>query len=127
LTAVVEVLHNSIRPEASLAALVADIALAAMIPVKQPTGRIIVSAGTVIEYGETNIAEIDEVGQVVRLLTTDQAITTGRHNCAAIYIHSEVRHKGQLLGYTIFEPNCMVEDGRMLSLNGLEKIAISYV
>jgi len=124
--AVIVVLHNALVPVASLAPLAADIGLAVMAPPAPVDGEVVVSAGAPVAVGSANRVEIDAAGNVLRVQTTDGRIVSGRHNCAAVYQGAEVVAGGTVLGVTVFEPNCVVEDGRISSLNGRPSMRIGY-
>lgn len=124
--AVVEVLLNSIRPHASLAPLVAEIALDTMVGEPSPLGSITVAAGVPIVPGDADTVLVDDAGQATQIVTTDTSMVSGRHDCTALYLHCAVRRGGRLLGHTLFEANGVVGNGRIISLNGKEKIDVSY-
>lgn len=123
--AVVEVLHNAIRPVASLASLVCDIAMNVMVPADRPVGSVVVRAGTPIRAGDANRV-VMAAGEVQAVETTDPTVLAGRCNCAAVYLGAEVVDDGHLLGFTIMEPNAVVADGRIVSLSGQATVAIGY-
>lgn len=124
--AVIEVLHNALLPSGSIAALAADIGLAVMAPDGTPDGEIIVRAHVPLAAGGLNRVLVDRKREAVRIETTDERILDGRHNCAAIYLDSLVMHEDEVLGRTTFEPNVVVEDGRIVTLNGRSEIRIGY-
>lgn len=124
--AVVEVLHNAIFPVAPLAALAAEIAISVMVPRDRIDGWVVAACGVPVVAGGANRVFIDDTGAIQRVETTDHRITRGRHNCAAIYIGAEVVHGDRTLGHTMFEPNVVVEDGRIVSLNGRDSLRIGY-
>ena len=124
--AAVAVLHNAIRPAATLAPLVAAVALDILAPPRPITGHALVRAGTPVTRGDAHRVTLgdDGVAQVVE--TTDPRILTGRHACAAIYLGALVVGAGVPLGRTIMEPNVLVEDGRILRLSGQAEVRIPY-
>lgn len=124
--AVVEVIHNAIRPVRTLAPLLADIAIEAMVPSDVPDGWVTVRAGTPVEAGDRDALLVDDDDVALRILTTDHRIVTGEWNCAAIGLGAEVRQGGALLGRTILEPNTIVEDGRLRSMSGQTGLRIGY-
>jgi hypothetical protein len=123
---VVEVLHNAIFPIASLAAMATEVAMEVMVPHHRNIGNVRVKAGQPVRYGHVNRVVVDAAGNVLCVETTDRSIVTGRHNCAAVYLGSEVACRGQLLGYTLVEPNVVVEDGCIVSLSGQADVSIEY-
>ena len=125
-SAIIEVLHNAIFPPASLAPLVADIGLERMVPSSRAKGWLVVRAGTPVAAAEENALEVGDDMVVARVLTSDHRITTGRWNCAAIYLGSAVRQGGRLVGHTLLEPNVMVEDGTIVSLSGQKEMRLGY-
>lgn len=124
--AVVEVLHNAIFPIRSLAALAAEIALDTMVPRDRVDGSVIVSAGVAVVPGDDNRVVVDAAGAALHIETTDHRIAQGCHNCAAIYIGARVVHNGHILGSTLFEPNVVVENGRIVSMSGQSSMRIDY-
>lgn len=123
--AAIEVLHNAIFPLDPIAALAADIGLAIMgCPVVD--GSFVVRAGVPVVAGTMHRVELDARGEVVEIETSDHRIVQGRHNCAAIYLGSRVMREGRLLGTTILEPNVVVGDGLIITLNGRDCMEIGY-
>jgi hypothetical protein len=116
--AVVEVMHNAIYPSAAVADLAADIAMETMLPLSRPDGWITVNAGTPLEHGGADIVLVGPDLVATKVVTTDLRILSGRWNCAAIYLGSEVRVGPTSLGTTSFEPYVVVEDGRIVSMSG---------
>jgi hypothetical protein len=123
---IIEVLHNAMFPTASLAPLVADIGLERMVPSSRAKSWLIVRAGTPLAAADENAVEVGDDMVAARVLTSDHRITTGRWNCAAIYLGSAVRQKSRLIGHTLLEPNVMVEDGTILSLSGQMEMRLGY-
>ena len=124
-SAVVEVLHNAIRPVASLAGLVCEIAMNVMVPADRAVGRVVVRAGTPLRRAAANRI-LMTAGEVQAVETTDRLILSGRHNCAAVYLGAEVVNDGELLGFTLMEPNAVVDDGHIVRLSGQQEVAIGY-
>ena len=124
--AVVEVLHNAIRPHQSLAPLVADIALSIMAPSDHAAGEIIVTAGTPVIHGPRNRVLVDAGNKAVSIESENAALTSGRHNCAAVYLGAEIVREGIVIGNTLMEPNVMVEDGSVQSLSGQFEVRIPF-
>jgi hypothetical protein len=116
--AVVEVLHNAIVPAGAIAALAAETALETMLALSQPESWIEVRAGTPVLAGARDRVIVDANALAVAIETTDHRILTGRWNCAAIYLGSEVVRDDAVVGSTVVEPNAVVEDGALLSLSG---------
>lgn len=125
-TAVVEVLHNAIHPVAAIAQLAACVALDSMFPPLRSDGHVTVVAGTPLQAGDDCRVHVDADGAAQHIETNDRRILTGRHNCAAIQLGAEVLHDGRRLGRTVFEPNAVVEDGRLVTLSGQTSIRIGY-
>lgn len=124
--AVIEVLHNAIFPTGSIAALAADTGLAGMAPGDAPDGEILVRASVPVVAGDGNRVLVDGNGEALQVETTDGRILNGRHNCAAIYLHSDVVREGEVIGHTVFEPNVVVENGHIATLNGRAEMRIGY-
>jgi hypothetical protein len=125
--AVVEVLHNAIRPFPILASVVAAVALEEMVGMPKPSGWVTVNAGTPFILGEENAVLCDHNLIATKLLTTDPVLVSGRHICVAIYIHSAVYSDGKYLGKTMFEPISVVEDGRLIEMSGQKKVKMSFM
>lgn len=122
----VAVLHNAISPAGSLAALAADIALAVMAPPPAPAGWISISTGTPVRHADDYRVHVgvDGVAQVVE--TADPRILDGRHNCAAVYLGARVMRGDRVLGATLYEPNAVVDAGRIVSLSGQTTLHLPY-
>jgi len=124
--AVVEILHNAIQPAASLAPLVADIALESMLMLSLPQGWITVKAGTPVEAGTEDVVIVDQDLVATKVVTTDARIVAGYWNCAAVYLGSGVIRDRKILGLTTVEPNMVVEDGRLVSMSGQSDLQIGF-
>lgn len=122
----VVVMHNAIQPAGSLAALAADIAMAVMIAGMNADGYIEVSAGTPLTFGPVPRVLVDIRGKAVAVETPDTRVLEGQHNCAAIYLGATVVCDGVLLGEALFEPNVIVDGGRIVSMNGQSSCRIGY-
>lgn len=124
--AVVEVLHNAIRPHPVLATMVAAIVLEAMAGTAEPAGWVRIEAGVPLELGQENAVHCGADLVATRIITTDPILAQGRHACAAIYLGSAVYRDGTLIGRTIFEPITTVEDGRITEMSGQATIRMSF-
>lgn len=124
--AVVEVLHNAIRPHPAVASLAAAVALQTMVGAPEPVGWITINAGVPLVAGAENAVHCDRDLVAIRIQTTDAALTRGRHACAGVYLHSAVYREGQLLGVTMFEPITTVVDGRITEMSGQGTLRMSY-
>jgi hypothetical protein len=121
----VAVLHNALGPGPSLSALAAETALAVMAPAA-PDAGFLVAAGTPVTIGPAAAVEVDACGRAVAIETTDTSLLSGVANGAAIYLGAEVRREGRLLGHVAEEPNCTLEDGRIVSMSGQSSLRIAY-
>ena len=124
--AVVEVLHNAIRPHPALAVTVAAIVLEAMVGTAEPAGWVRIAAGVPLELGQENAAHCGADLVATRIVTTDPNLAQGRHACAAIYLGSAVYREGTLIGRTMFEPITTVEEGRLTEMSGQAAIRMSF-
>ncbi len=122
----VEVLHNAIRPAASLAPLVADIAMQVLSPPPAPLGHAIVKAGTPLAEGTVNRVVLDAENVAIRVEVTSPLMLTEKLACAAVYLGAEVVRDGVMLGRTTEEPNVLVDGGRIVRLSGQDTFAIPY-
>jgi hypothetical protein len=120
------VLHNAIAPAASLAPLVADIGFRQMVQVDSIVGWFTIAAGVPIVYGEVDAVEIDEQGAAQKVVTSDRTFTDRDRSGVGIYLHSLVHQNGQVLGKTLFEPICLVRNGRILTMSGQTTLRMSY-
>lgn len=124
--AAVEVLLNAIFPAASVAALAADIALGVMVRSGGCDSHITVAAGLRVVAAEENRVRVDDNGRALLVETADHRILRGRWNCAAIYLGSQVVQGGQVVGWTVAEPNVLLEEGRIVSMSGQKSTRIGY-
>lgn len=122
----VAVLHNAIRPKRSLADMVAEIALDIMLPEPPPLGEIVVKAGTPLVHSDTHTVVVDGGNEALRIETDVEAFLVGTHNCAAIYLGAKVVRGGEVLGFTLVEPNVIVTDGKVTRLSGQESFRIPF-
>ena len=120
------VLHNAIAPAASLAPLVADIGFRCMVEPAPVAGQVTIAAGVPIRYGDMDAVDVDEYGVAQRVITSDRTFTDRDRSGVGIYLHSLVRHHGQAIGKTLFEPICIVRDGRIVAMSGQTELRLSY-
>jgi hypothetical protein len=124
--AVVEVLHNAIRPYPTLASVVASVVLGSMIGEPQPAGWITIKAGVPLVVGDENAVHVNSDLVATRVVTTDPMLGSGRHICAGIYLGSCVYREAMRLGRTMFEPITTVEDGRITQMSGQQTLRMSF-
>jgi hypothetical protein len=124
--AVVDVLHNAIRPHPVLAPMVAAVILEAMIGAPQPAGWITINAGVPLVVGKESAVHCNADLVATKVVTTDPILGSGRHACAGIYIASAVYRDQTLLGYTMFEPITTVDNGRITEMSGQKSVRMSY-
>ena len=124
--AVVEILHNAIYPHASLAAVVADIALETMVPTFHPDRWLSVDAGIPVQLGTHGMVQVDTELRALSIVTSDATLLQGSSNGAAIYIGSEVLQGKRRLGVTVTEPYVVLEQGRIISLSGQPSLRIGF-
>lgn len=124
--AAVEVLHNSILPGPSVAALAAEVALQTMVPSRRPDGWVTVEAGTPVEAGAEAAVLVDDDMVVRKVVTTDRTLLCGRCHGAAIYLGTVIRQGDRIVGRTSLEPNVVVEDGRIRSMSGQTRLRLEY-
>ncbi len=124
--AVVEVLHNAIRPFPATALIAAAVALDTMAGDPKEQGRLTLEAGIPLVLGDENAVHCDKGLRAQRVVTTDPTIVKGRHACAGIYLHSKVYRDGDLIGLTMFEPITTVEDGIITQMSGQTTMRLSY-
>ena len=121
---VVSILHNAIHPAAGIAALAADVAMEIMLPARAPDFWIQATTGTPVVLAESDSVEVNADLQVVKVRTTDASLLRGRQDGAAIYIGSEVRRNGEIIGYTTTEPYVVLADGVVESLSGQPELKV---
>jgi len=119
------VLHNSIFPVAPLAPLAAAIAFDAMAPADQADFHVTVAAGTPLALGEESCLQIGAGGRVSQITVADPIWLGGCHHGAALPHGAAVWRDGQLIGRVIFEPYCVVENGILRSLSGLDEAIVA--
>ena len=122
--AAVAILHNAIYPVAGIASLAADVAMETMLPARAPDFWIHAAAGTPVLLGDADSITVDSDLRVVEVRTTDGSLLQGRRDGAAIYLGSEVRQDGKLLGRTTTEPYVVLQDGIIESLIGQHEIKL---
>lgn len=119
------VLHNSIFPVEPLAPLAAAIAFDAMAPADQADFHVTVAAGTPLALDGEACLHLGAGGRVERITVTDPVWLGGCHHGAALPHGVAVREGGRLLGRAVFEPYCVVENGILVSLSGLDEAIIA--
>lgn len=119
------VLHNSIFPVEAMAHLAVAVALDTIAPVDHPDFHVRVTAGTPLVQGSAPCLELGDGDQVTRLVVDDPVWLGGTHDGAVIPHGAAVRRGGKLVGRVIFEPYCVVEQGVLVSLSGLDEAVIS--
>jgi hypothetical protein len=116
--------------DAGMIALGPDAGIAArnstLVSSDRAAGEIIVTAGTPVIHGPRNRVLVDAENKAVSIESENAALTSGRHNCAAIYLGAEVVKDGTVIGHTLMEPNVMVEDGSVQSLSGQSEVRIPF-
>lgn len=113
----VAVLHNAIAPRASLAALVAELALGAMDAVLAADGVLSIEAGIPIRTAPTCTLYVDAVWRVTCIdLVVETAIPF--RLSAGYGPMAPVRLDGAVIGFASEEPYLVVENGRLVSTNG---------
>ncbi|MAQ83000.1 MAG: hypothetical protein CMH12_07195 [Maritimibacter sp.] len=122
----VAVLHNAIRPDATLAPMVAAVALDILVPPHTVAGHATVRAGTPVALADAHRVTLGADGVATLIETTDPRLMTGRHACAAIYLGALVVQDDVPLGRTVMEPNVLVEDGRIRRLSGQDEVRIPF-
>lgn len=121
----VAVLHNAIGPGPSIAQLAAETAMAVMVPSAADATFSVIS-GTPVRVGPRAAVEIDANDRAQGVVTTDAALLERRANGAAIYLGAEVRRDDRVLGHVAEEPNCQLEDGRLISMSGQRHLEVGY-
>lgn len=124
--AVVQVVHNAIHPVSVMGPLAAETAIRTMTEANRPAQWLTVRAGTPLQHGSEDAVVADGDLVATSVVTTDATLVRGRHNCAAVYLHSKVRQNGRIIGLTTVEPNVVVENGRILSLNGRSTCRVGF-
>lgn len=124
--AAVEVLHNSIRPVASLAPLVAEIAMQILSPPPAPIGHALVEAGTPLVLARASRVLVDEAGTALQVEVTAPSMLAGEQCCAAVPLGAEIVCNGAVIGVAAAEPNVLVRGGRILRLSGQRAFPIPF-
>lgn len=121
----VAVLHNAIFPKDGLAALVAEVAMTTM-QGQVEENYFTVRQGTPVVHGIFNAVEIDKDFVARKIITTDAQILTGHHDCAAIYLDALVLQGGVEIGKVWLEPYTVVENGKIISLDGQMTLQVGF-
>jgi hypothetical protein len=122
----VAVLYNSIYPLSSIAELVVEIAMETMVPVYHSDAWLTVNKDTPIEFGKVDAVIVDQEMVARKIITSDVHILQGRHSCAAIYLNARVIQEDQELGHILFEPYTVVDNAKIVSLNGQESLSVGF-
>jgi hypothetical protein len=122
--AAIAVLYNAMHPKGALADLAASTALDVMAPADRQDFCIQVQAGTALEVGDENTVHVDADGRAVRISVTTESWLGKRRDGAVIDFAAKVRQNGRLVGRTIAEPYCVVENGRLVSMSGRDLVTI---
>ena len=114
----IAVLHNAIRPARGLAELVADAGRAALDAGLPPLPSFLLLAGTTIEPGPGDLAEIDESGAILRLVSANPGLFAYRAwTSTAVYPGTPVLRSGRLLGHTVGEVRVRLADGAIAEVD----------
>ncbi|MBM3517007.1 MAG: hypothetical protein FJX56_03785 [Alphaproteobacteria bacterium] len=124
--AVVEVLHNAIRPFPVVAEVAAAYAIARMVGEPAPVGWVTIDAGVPIVLGSESAVECDASGRAIRVVSTDPTIVRDAAVGAGIYLASLVTIAGKPVGRTMFEPIATIRDKRIVDLSGQKSLRMSY-
>lgn len=119
----VAVLHNAIAPHASLAALVAELALGAMDGVLAADGALSIEAGIPVRTAPTCTLHVDAGSRAVGI---DLVVATAvPFRLSAGYgPGAPVRRDGTVIGFACEEPYLVVENGRLVSINGASSATV---
>lgn len=115
--AAVAVLHNAILPHRPLAALAAEVALDAMAPADRVDATVAMTAGVPVTLGPQPRIVLDRQGRLVRIETADPRHQTGRWSLGLGW-RTEIHRAGRPWAYAVHEPYLVVEDGRLVSIDG---------
>lgn len=120
----VAVLHNAIFPHGALADLAVSAALDSVQPADRIDFEIDILAGTRIELGAENCLHVNGDGAVSHITVTQRSWLDSRRDGAALEYGAPVRRDGALLGRISFEPYCVVDHGRLISMSGRNHVRI---
>ena len=120
----VGVLHNSIFPHRALADLAVSAVLDSVMPADRIDFEIEVRAGTRVELGAENCLHLAPDDRVSHITVVQRHWLAARHDGAVMGYGAPVRRDGKLVGRISFEPYCVVENGRLLSMSGRERVLI---
>ncbi len=118
------ILHNAIHPHAALADLAAAVALDIMAPPDHADFTIEIAAGTPIELGDVNAVDIDERGRAIGITVTQPSWLGPGRDGAVVDFAALVRRHGRAIGRAIAEPYCVMRDGHLISLSGLDQVSV---
>jgi hypothetical protein len=120
----VAVLHNAIFPHRGLAWLAVSGALDSIAPGDRADFTVEILAGTRLELGTENALHLHADGGVSHITVTQQSWFAARRDGAALGYAAPVRRDGMLVGRISFEPYCVVEQGRLVSMSGRDRVSI---
>jgi len=120
----VAVLHNAIFPHRALAELTVSAALDCVAPADRIDFQIDVLAGIRLELGVENGLHLSGDGAVSHITVTQHSWLNTRRDGAALGYGAPVRRDGALIGWISFEPYCIVDRGRLISMSGQDRVRI---
>ncbi|MCE7027731.1 DUF6963 family protein [Jiella avicenniae] len=124
-TARVAILHNGIWPSESLAPLLAELILGAMIPPAPIAGALDLRAGTPVVFGEEAGIVLSDMGAIETVLLIGDGEPRGPWSCGSGY-RAPVWRSGQKIGCCLDEPFLVTEGRRIVSVNGRPRAPIRW-
>jgi len=119
------VIHNAIFPHRPLANLAIETARYSVDPVDHSNGYLSASSGVPVLIAKKNLVFVDENKRLLKVEVEQHSLALpGLHHGAAIPFHTEVSLNGQIVGHTMHEPYCIIENGLIRQLNGQSALEI---
>lgn len=121
---IVAVLMNEIDPVPASAEAAAGTAIDIMTEKIRLDAEILVRVGSRVEFGPRDEVHIDEDLNIIKHVTSDEAILKGKVICCIPYGYACVLQKGKEIGYTIGEPLTMLDEGIITDLSGQKEFPV---
>ena len=120
-------LHNAIRPDQSLAELIADITLSRMTMNGDAVVSIQIDQSCAVRRADVERIEVDEDLHAVSLTVTGEIPVTNTAQPVNLGYRPDVYQRGKLLGRLMYEPFLLTAAGKVQSLDGYPSISVAML
>lgn len=120
----VGVLHNAIFPVAPLAALAAAAAIDTVAPADRVDCEVVVNAGLPLRVAAQSRVHVGPDGTAIGIEVDRPEWLGARWDGAALPRGAAVCEDGRPIGTVVFEPYCVAENGRLISMSGRDSIKL---